>query len=95
MDAANSRHVSVPGLDALSFVSSLSPASPVSLILYKFVGFVLKFTRVFPDRPPPWPPHTRYTVALLRVLRILAARLYHPNLLHCAVTVVCTPPPAP
>lgn len=43
------------------FVSSLSPASPVSLILYKFVGFVLKFTRVFPDRPSPLlPPHTRY-----------------------------------
>lgn len=56
VDAANSRHVSVPGLDALSFVSSLSPTSPVSLILYKFVGFVLKSTRVFPDRPPPVPP---------------------------------------
>lgn len=38
------------------FFCSLSPTSPVSLILYKFVGFVLKSTRVFPDRPPPVPP---------------------------------------
>lgn len=64
VDTANSHRVSVPGLDALSsFVSSLSPTSPVCRILYKLVAFVVKFTCVFPDHPspslPPHPLHSR------------------------------------
>lgn len=63
------------------FFCSLSPASPVSLILYKFVGFVLKFTRVFPDRPPPVPPPTPVTQS--------HSSVFSEYLLHVSVIRTC------